>query len=58
LFNISGIIVFYPVKKLREIPINLANRLSNVAAERRSLALAYTLTAFVIVPLLGVVILR
>lgn len=58
LFNISGIIVFYPVKKLREIPIHMANRLSNVAAERRSLALAYTLTAFVIVPLLGVVILR
>ena len=58
LFNISGIIVFYPIKKLREIPINLANRLSNIAAERRSLALAYTLTAFIIVPLLGVVILR
>ena len=58
LFNISGIIVFYPVKKLREIPIHMANRLSNVAAERRSLAIAYTLTAFVIVPLLGVLILR
>ena len=58
LFNISGILVFYPIKKLREIPIHMANRLSNVAAERRSLAIAYTLTAFVIVPLLGVLILR
>ena len=58
LFNISGILVFYPIRKLREIPIHMANRLSNVAAERRSLAIAYTLTAFVIVPLLGVLILR
>ena len=58
LFNISGILLFYPIKKLREIPIHMANRLSNVAAERRSLAIAYTLTAFVIVPLLGVLILR
>lgn len=58
LFNISGIIVFYPFQKLRQIPINLANRISDIAAERRSLALAYTLIAFVIVPLLGVLILR
>jgi sodium-dependent phosphate cotransporter len=58
LFNISGILVFYPFQKLRQIPINLANRISDIAAERRSLALAYTLIAFVIVPLLGVLILR
>ena len=58
LFNISGIIVFYPFQKLRQIPINLANKISDIAAERRSLALAYTLIAFVIVPLLGVLILR
>ena len=58
LFNISGIIVFYPFQKLRQIPINLANRIADVAVERRSLALAYTLIAFVIVPLLGVLILR
>ena len=58
LFNISGILVFYPFQKLRQIPINLANRLSEIVVERRSLALAYTLTAFVIIPLLGVLILR
>jgi sodium-dependent phosphate cotransporter len=58
LFNISGIIVFYPFQKLRQIPINLANRLSDIAVEHRSLALSYTLIAFVIVPLLGVLILR
>ncbi len=58
LFNISGIIVFYPFQKLRQIPINLANRIADIAVERRSLALAYTLIAFVIVPLLGVLILR
>ena len=58
LFNISGIIVFYPFQKLRQIPINLANRIADIAVEHRSLALAYTLIAFVIVPLLGVLILR
>jgi len=58
LFNISGILAFYPLSRLRELPIKMANRLSGIAAERRSLALIYALTMFIVIPLLGVLVLR
>ena len=58
LFNISGILAFYPLSRLRELPIKMANRLSGIAAERRSLALIYALTMFIMIPLLGVLVLR
>jgi len=58
LFNISGILAFYPLSRLRELPIKMANKLSDIAAERRSLALIYALTMFVVIPLLGVLVLR
>ena len=58
LFNISGILAFYPISNLRKLPIRMANKLSDIAAERRSLALMYALTMFVVIPLLGVLILR
>ena len=58
LFNISGILVFYPLQALRRIPIRLANGLSDVAVKRRSTAIAYAVGMFVVVPLLGVLLLR
>ncbi|MDG2211930.1 MAG: Na/Pi symporter [Acidimicrobiales bacterium] len=58
LFNISGILAFYPISNLRKLPIRMANKLSDITAERRSLALMYALTMFVVIPLLGVLILR
>ena len=58
LFNLSGIMVFYPIKALRRVPIRLARGLADIAMERRSMAVAYTVGMFVVVPLLGVVILR
>jgi sodium-dependent phosphate cotransporter len=58
LFNISGILVFYPLQALRRIPIRLATGLSDIAAKRRSTAIAYAVGMFVVVPLLGVLLLR
>ncbi len=58
LFNLSGILVFYPLQALRRIPIRLATGLSHVAAERRSTAIAYAVGMFIVVPLLGVLLLR
>ncbi|MEC9425351.1 MAG: Na/Pi symporter, partial [Actinomycetota bacterium] len=58
LFNISGILVFYPLQALRRIPIRLANGLSDIAVERRSTAIAYAVGMFVVVPLLVVMLLR
>ena len=58
LFNISGIMLFYPISALRNLPIRLAVALADVAAERRSAALLYTIGVFVILPLAGVMVLR
>jgi sodium-dependent phosphate cotransporter len=58
LFNLSGIAVFYPVRALRNVPIRLARGLADLVMDRRSMAVAYTVGMFVVVPLLGVLILR
>jgi sodium-dependent phosphate cotransporter len=58
LFNVSGIALFYPIRALRRIPLRLATGLADVAAERRSAAIIYAVGMFVVVPLVGVLILR
>jgi sodium-dependent phosphate cotransporter len=58
LFNISGIAVFYPLGTLRRIPLRLADGLATLAIERRAAAVGYTFGMFVVVPLVGVLILR
>jgi sodium-dependent phosphate cotransporter len=58
LFNLGGIFLLYPIPAVREIPIRAAEKLAKLAVERRMLAIAYVVTAFIVVPLLGVVILR
>jgi len=58
LFNLSGIMVFYPVRMLREIPIRVAQRLAAVAEVRKSVVLVYVLGAFVLVPIVGILVLR
>jgi solute carrier family 34 (sodium-dependent phosphate cotransporter) len=58
LFNVSGIALFYPIRALRRIPLRLAAGLADVAAERRSAAIIYAVGMFVVVPLIGVMVLR
>ncbi|MCP3854146.1 MAG: sodium dependent phosphate transporter [Actinomycetia bacterium] len=58
LFNLAGIAIFYPMKRLRQLPITLAERLSEVASDRRPLAFAYVIGAFIILPIVGIAILR
>ena len=58
LFNLSGIALFYPVRSLRALPIRLATGLARIAAERRTWAVTYVLAMFLVIPLLGVMILR
>jgi sodium-dependent phosphate cotransporter len=58
LFNVSGIALFYPIRALRRIPLRLAAGLADVAAERRSTAIVYALGVFVVIPLIGVMVLR
>ena len=58
LFNIGGILLLYPITALREIPIRGAEALAGMAVERRLLAVAYVVGMFIIVPLIGVALLR
>ena len=58
LFNIAGIILIYSIPSVRYIPVQLADRVAEVAMKRKSLALVYTLGVFVVLPVLGIVVLR
>ena len=58
LFNLSGIALFYPIRALRRIPLRLAAGLADVAAKRRGTAIIYAVGVFVVVPLIGVIVLR
>ena len=58
LFNLTGIALFYPVRSLRALPIRLATGLARSRAERRTWAVTYVLVMFLVIPLLGVMILR
>ena len=58
LFNIGGILLLYPIKALREIPVHAAETLAKVALKRRWLAVGYVAGMFMIVPLIGFALLR
>lgn len=49
-FNISGIIIWYPIPVVRAIPINAAKALGNKTAKHRWFAVAYLVFVFFIIP--------
>ncbi|MEA2002960.1 MAG: Na/Pi symporter [Actinomycetota bacterium] len=57
-FNTAGILLIYPWSKIRYIPVTLAGKLADVALRRKSLALGYTFFMFVVVPVVGILVLR
>lgn len=58
LFNVGGIVLLYPMPYVRDIPIRLAENLAKIAINRRIAAVIYVVVVFIVVPLLGVAILR
>ncbi len=58
MFNLLGILVWYPIQGLRDLPVRLAERLAVVAEVRKSLVLVYVVGLFILVPLIGVLALR
>jgi solute carrier family 34 (sodium-dependent phosphate cotransporter) len=54
LFNLTALAVIYPVRRVRLIPVRVAERLADLAVERRSVVIGYVLGLFVAVPLLGI----
>ena len=58
LFNICGIVLIWPIRAIRRVPLKLARRFAVVAASHRWLAIAYILVCFYAVPLGAILILR
>jgi sodium-dependent phosphate cotransporter len=58
LFNLFAIVLIYPIKRIRYIPVTLSEKLADVAANRKWLAVAYVVTMFILIPILGIVILN
>lgn len=53
LFNLSGLLIFYPLLPLRNIPMRLARGLAELADRSRLWVLAYVGGVFVLLPLVG-----
>ena len=51
LFNIFGITIIYGIPFLRLIPLTFAEKISNVAVEKRYIPIIYLLIIFVLIPL-------
>lgn len=51
IFNLFGAAIFIP---LRDVPINLAKRLSKIVAHRRLLAVSYVVGIFIVLPIVCV----
>ncbi|MCO8127874.1 Na/Pi symporter [Acidimicrobiia bacterium EGI L10123] len=58
LFNLAGILLFYPVPALRRLPIRIAEWLAEMAARRRSMVIGYVIVTFLVIPAIGVILLR
>ncbi|HVR77772.1 MAG TPA: Na/Pi symporter [Acidimicrobiia bacterium] len=58
LFNVFGILLFYPVPAMRRIPIGLAQTLGDIAERRKVWALIWVAGVFFVIPLIGLMVLR
>lgn len=57
-FNLVATVLFFPIPKIRKIPINCAYALANAAVKNRLWVAAYIGVVFVLIPALGVLIFR
>jgi sodium-dependent phosphate cotransporter len=58
IFNLTGIIIFYPLKAIRKIPLALARKMGDIAYKKPLYAFTYVLTIFFIIPALLIFISR
>ena len=57
LFNVTGILIIYPWSRFRYLPVTLAEKLAQIAVTRKWVAVAYTGTIFIVIPLIGIFVL-
>ena len=58
LFNLSGILLIYPIAAIRRIPIKLSQALAGFASTSRGWAIAYLIVVFYALPLCIILIWR
>lgn len=58
LFNVFGILLFYPVPFMRAIPLRLATGLATLAQRRKRWVAVYVIGGFIVVPLVGLLVFR
>ncbi len=58
LFNIVGILILYPIPKIRYVPVTLAEKLATLAVSRKWLAAGYVGIVFIAIPIVGILILN
>jgi sodium-dependent phosphate cotransporter len=51
-FNLAGILIIYPFRRIRLIPVNLARRLAQATVRRRIWAVVYMVGVFFVMPLI------
>ncbi len=57
-FNVIGVLIVFPIKQLRKIPIWLAERFGELASRYRLLAIAYMVVLFYAIPLAVIMLSR
>ena len=50
-FNVMGILIFYPVPRLRRLPLAMAARTASAAVRHKSLVAGYVIGVFIVTPL-------
>jgi sodium-dependent phosphate cotransporter len=58
LFNVAAIVTIYPIPRLRYVPVDLAERLADLAVANRAIVAVYVGGMFVLVPLIGILAFR
>jgi solute carrier family 34 (sodium-dependent phosphate cotransporter) len=57
MFNVTALLIVFPIKVVREIPVRLAERFAGVAVAHPTLVGAYLLGLFIVIPLIGIFLL-
>jgi solute carrier family 34 (sodium-dependent phosphate cotransporter) len=58
LFNLSAMAFIFPVRQVRMIPVRLAEKIAGMAARNHVVVLVYGVGLFLVLPLLGVFLIR
>jgi solute carrier family 34 (sodium-dependent phosphate cotransporter) len=58
LFNLTATALIFPIRQIRAIPMRLAESIAELAVRRHTVVLAYGVTLFLVLPLLGVFLIQ